>query len=80
MGNLTQTMPNPPESSGIRDNHYCGSVGEFLKTHIQNNSRLSVVSAYFSIYGYKALRGRLVPLKQLQNFFYKLAWQPRGIE
>jgi hypothetical protein len=44
MGALAQTMPNPPKSSGIRDNHYCGSVGEFLRSHIQDSSRLSVVT------------------------------------
>jgi hypothetical protein len=34
-------MPASLKSSGIRDNHYCGSVGEFLKSHIQNGSRLT---------------------------------------
>jgi hypothetical protein len=49
-------MPTQPKSSGIRDNHYCGSVGDFLKLHIQDKSRLSVVSAYFTIYAYEALK------------------------
>lgn len=49
-------MANPPANSGIRDNHYCGSVGDFLKPHMQEDSKLSVVSAYFTIYAYAALK------------------------
>jgi len=26
-----KTMSTPPTGSGIRDNHYCGSVGDYLK-------------------------------------------------
>lgn len=41
--------------SGIRDNHNRGSVGEFLKDKIQAGSKLSFVSAYFTIYAHHAL-------------------------
>ena len=53
-------MPTPPKTTGIRDNHYCGSVGDFLKPHIQDGAHLSVVSAYFTIYAYAALKEQLV--------------------
>jgi hypothetical protein len=43
-------MPNPATNSGIRDNHKRGVVADFLKAKIQSGSRLSVVSAYFTIY------------------------------
>ncbi len=42
--------------SGIRDNLQRGSVGEFLREKIVNGSRLSIVSAYFTIYAYAALQ------------------------
>jgi len=43
-------MPNPATNSGIRDNHRRGVVADFLKAKIHSGSRLSVVSAYFTIY------------------------------
>jgi hypothetical protein len=49
-------MPLPSSNSGIRDNHYCGSVGDYLKPNIRDGSQMSVVSAYFTIYAYAALR------------------------
>src|ERR1035441_10275723 len=50
------TMPNPTTNSGIRDNHTRGVVADFLKAKVQTGSRLSVVSAYFTIYGSEELR------------------------
>lgn len=41
--------------SGIRDNHSRGKVAEFLTDKITSGSRLSVVSAYFTIYAYETL-------------------------
>ncbi len=55
--------------SGIRDNHSRGTVADFLRTKIQSGSRLSVVSAYFTIYAYDALKGILDPIEQL-NFLF----------
>ena len=52
-------MPNPLNNSGIRDNHHRGAVADFLKANIRSGSRLSVVSAYFTIYAYDALREHL---------------------
>jgi hypothetical protein len=48
-----------PTSSGIRDNHKRGSVADFLRAKIQPGSRLSIVSAYFTIYAYDALKEHL---------------------
>ena len=42
--------------SGIRDNYERGSVGDFLKEKIQDGTKLSIVSAYFTIYAYDALK------------------------
>jgi endo-alpha-1,4-polygalactosaminidase (GH114 family) len=58
-------MPAPNNSSGIRDNHNRGSVADFLKAKIQEGSRLSVVSAYFTIYAYDALKQHLDSIEHL---------------
>ncbi|MCX7144202.1 MAG: hypothetical protein NT123_24830 [Proteobacteria bacterium] len=62
-------MPAIPTSSGLRDNHTRGSVADFLKEKIQDGSRLSVVSAYFTIYAYDALKGRLDGIEHLDFLF-----------
>jgi SNF2 family DNA or RNA helicase len=68
-GDGEQIMPIPPITPGIRDNHYCGSVGDFLKPHIQDGTHLSVVSAYFTIYAYAALKERLDRIGHM-NFLF----------
>ena len=50
-------------------------VGDFLRDRITQGSRLSVVSAYFTIYGYGALRDRLDEIGRLR-FLYG---DPRGL-
>jgi SNF2 family DNA or RNA helicase len=62
-------MPNPATNSGIRDNHKRGVVADFLKAKIQSGSRLSVVSAYFTIYAYDALREHLDQIDHLDFLF-----------
>ena len=62
-------MPNPLNNSGIRDNHRRGVVADFLKAKIHSGSRLSVVSAYFTIYAYDALRGHLDQIEHLDFLF-----------
>ena len=62
-------MPNPATNSGIRDNHHRGAVSDFLKGKIQSGSRLSVVSAYFTIYAYDALREHLDQIEHLDFLF-----------
>ena len=56
-------------SSGIRDNRLRGTVADFLAAKIQNGSRLSVVSAYFTIYAYDALREHLDHIEHLDFLF-----------
>jgi SNF2 family DNA or RNA helicase len=62
-------MPNPAINSGIRDNHKRGAVADFLKAKIQSGSRLSVVSAYFTIYAYDSLREKLDQIEHLDFLF-----------
>src|SRR6266542_1531092 len=56
-------------NSDIRDNHRRGVVADFLKAKIQTGSRLSVVSAYFTIYAYEALKDRLDQIEHLDFLF-----------
>ena len=56
-------------SSGIRDNHAYGKVGDFLAKKIVPDSELSIVSAYFSIYGFEPLQKQLTHIKQLRFLF-----------
>jgi hypothetical protein len=52
-------MPPAVNNSGLRDNHTRGIVADFLSDKLRNGSRLSVVSAYFTIYVYDALKSPL---------------------
>jgi hypothetical protein len=54
---------------GIRDNHLHGNVADFLIEKISENSQLSVVSAYFTIYAYEALADQLSNIDHLQFLF-----------
>lgn len=56
-------------NSGLRDNHTRGTVADFLKEKIQTNSRLSIVSAYFTIYAYDALKDHLESTEHLDFLF-----------
>lgn len=49
----------PVYASGIRDNLGRGSVGAYLQEHLKPGSSLSVVSAYFTVFAYAALRDEL---------------------
>src|SRR5258708_19418487 len=62
-------MTNPLANSGIRDNHKGGVVSDFLESKIRSGSRLSVVSAYFTIYAYDALREHLDQIDHLDCLF-----------
>ena len=55
--------------SGIRDNHQRGTVGEFLQSKIQRGSSLSMVSAYFTIYAFDALKASLLDIADLRFLF-----------
>ncbi|MDO9138979.1 MAG: SNF2-related protein, partial [Methylobacter sp.] len=60
---------NHKSISGIRDNHSFGKVGDFLKGKIQPNAQLRFVSAYFSIFGFEALKAELLQIDKLQFLF-----------
>ena len=55
--------------SAIRDNHHRGTVGDFLKDEIQPGSKLSIVSAYFTIYAFATLKDELLQIDSL-NFLF----------
>ena len=55
--------------SGIRDNHTRGNVGDFLREKIRSGARLSVVSAYFTIYAFEALKEHLVNIERMDFLF-----------
>lgn len=55
--------------SGIRDNLNRGTVGDFLKEKIKKGSTLSIVSAYFTIYAFDALKEQLLEIENL-NFLF----------
>lgn len=60
---------NNKQLFGIRDNHSRGKVADFLAEKVTSGSRLSVVSAYFTIYAYEALSKELDQIEHL-NFLF----------
>lgn len=56
-------------STLIRDNYSRGTVGDFLKDKIQEGSKLSIVSAYFTIYAFEALKDQLQNIESLDFLF-----------
>jgi SNF2 family DNA or RNA helicase len=62
-------MPTHLNVSGLRDNHTRGTVSDFLREKIHAGSLLSVVSAYFTIYAYDALRDSLDSIEHLDFLF-----------
>lgn len=65
---VTLIQPPNPES-GIRDNYTRGSVADFLSEKIKEGSELSIVSAYFTIYAYEALKNKLDIIDHLRFLF-----------
>jgi len=60
---------HPIPLSGIRDNYQRGTVGDFLKAKIREGSTLSIVSAYFTIYAFEALKEKLTNIESLKFLF-----------
>lgn len=56
-------------NSGIRDNHKRGKIGDFLREKITSGSKLSIVSAYFTIYAYHNLKDELDQIDKLDFLF-----------
>jgi SNF2 family DNA or RNA helicase len=63
------TNSNSATIHGIRDNHARGGVADFLKSRISKGSSLSIVSAYFTIHAYQALRKNLDEIECLRFLF-----------
>lgn len=53
----------------IIDNRKRGSLGEYLKENINKKSKLSIVSAYFTVYAYNELKKELNGIKELRFLF-----------
>ncbi len=64
------------QAHGIKDNHTRGTVADFLSARVSDGSRLSVVSAYFTIYAYEALSKELDGIESLRFLF----GEPRFIQ
>ena len=62
-------MTSPSNNSGLRDNYARGTVADFLRAKIQSNSTLSVVSSYFTISVYDALKDVLDSIDHLDFLF-----------
>lgn len=60
---------SPALSSGIRDNYRRGSVGDFLRCKIEPGSELSIMSAYFTIYAFEALKEQLAIIRSMRFLF-----------
>ncbi|MEA3392421.1 MAG: phospholipase D-like domain-containing protein [Candidatus Marinimicrobia bacterium] len=55
--------------SSIKDNRKRGSVGNFLQKEIDSGSKLSIVSAYFTICAYNKLKDELNEIENLDFLF-----------
>jgi len=64
------------QTSGLRDNHKRGTVADFLSEKIQKASKLSFVSAYFTIYAYAKMKDQLDQIGELRFLF----GEPRFIQ
>ena len=72
-------MPAPNNHSGLRDNHTRGTVADFLRAKTQSGSRLSIVSAYFTITEFTLDDFRLELLKYLEANRAALEAAPLGL-
>lgn len=53
----------------LLDNKKNGKVGDVLKKNITNNSKLSIISSYFTIYAFAELKKELTRIKELRLLF-----------
>ncbi len=51
------------------DNKKNGKVGDILKQNIKNNSKISIISTYFTIYAFEELKKELRKIKELRLLF-----------
>ncbi len=66
---LPRTLEPMSNDTHLRDNHSRGNVAEFLRDKIREGSKLSVVSAYFTIYAYEALKADLDLIEHMDFLF-----------
>jgi SNF2 family DNA or RNA helicase len=64
---LKKEQNNIPSS--IKDNRKRGSIGGFLENEIDSGSKLSIVSAYFTIYAFNKLKDKLSNIESLDFLF-----------
>ena len=67
-------MPTPHATSGIRDNHSRGSVGDFLREQLKPGADLDLVTAYFTVFAYDKLRTELNQLGKIRLLFGEAAF------
>jgi superfamily II DNA or RNA helicase len=67
-------MSNPVMSSGIRDNHKRGTVGDFLRQQLRPGAGLDLVTAYFTVFAYDKLRTELDSLGRIRLLFGEAAF------
>ena len=64
-----KSASNYASASGIRDNFRRGALGDFLRDKISPGCNLSVVSAFFTIYAFDALREELSSVDNMRFLF-----------
>ncbi len=70
-------MPTQTSNSGLRDNHSRGTIADFLRSQIKSGSKLSIVSAYFTIHAYEVLKAHLDIIEHLYFLFGEPAFLSR---
>ncbi len=63
MTSIAKVLEN---NNGILDNHAEGKVGDFLARNIEPASKLSFVTAFFTIYAYERLKNNLDSVAHLR--------------
>ena len=53
----------------LLNNKQKGYIGEYLKENIENNSRISIASAYFTIYAFNELKTELSKIGSMRFLF-----------
>ncbi|WP_043588391.1 helicase-related protein [Geminisphaera colitermitum] len=68
------SIPCQHISSGIRDNHRRGSVGDFLRAELRAGADLDIVTAYFTVFAYDKLQPQLDNLGRIRLLFGEAAF------
>ena len=59
----------PPKTPKILDNKQQGRVVDELRLGLHPGAKLSVISAYFTIYAYEALKKELADIEEMRFIF-----------